>query len=646
MTTTERARYGTWRSPITTDMIVAQTISLGQIATDGDDLYWLETRPAEAGRSALVRRSADGRISDVTPMPFNARTRVHEYGGGAYVVDRGTLIFSNFADNRLYRIASGGKPQPITASEQQRFADLVLDRQHNRLICVREDHRESDLHPINTIVALPLDGEASDGEILISGNDFYMAPRLSPDGSRLAWITWNQPDMSWDSAELWIGDVQADGAIGEPRRIAGGPRESAQQPRWGADGSLYFMEERTGWWNLYRWRDGEITALCPTEAEWGEPLWVFGARTYDFAGDDSVVAVVVEQGVERLYRLDLASGERTPIDTPYGSFAYLNVAGDRVYCLASAPDTFAAVVSIDMATGDTQAVRRSSEVTIDPGYLSTPQPIAFPTEGGRTAHAFFYPPQNRSFAASADERPPLIVISHGGPTGATNPDLRLSTQFWTSRGFGVVDVNYGGSTGYGREYRERLQHRWGIVDVQDCINAARYLVDQGLADGDRLIIRGGSAGGYTTLAALAFHDVFKAGASHFGISDLEVLNNDSHKMEAQYNHSLIGPYPERRDLYLERSPIYAADRLSCPLILFQGLDDKIVTPNQSEVMFDSVKAKGLPVAYVAFEGEGHGFRRAENIKRSLEAELYFYGRVFGFDPADEIDPVPIENLAD
>lgn len=646
MSHTKVAPYGTWRSPITADLIVSQSISLSSPMTDGPDVYWIETRPSEAGRSVLVRRAADGTITDVTPPGFNVRTRVHEYGGGAALVSDGTVYFSNFVDNRLYRHTRGLQPEPLTVNEAQRFADLVLDERRNRLIAVREDHRASDLTPDNTLVAVELAGEPNDGRILEEGHDFYASPRLSADGTQLAWLCWNQPNMPWDGCELWTARIDADGALADRQLAAGGADESIFQPEWGPDGALYFVSDRTGWWNSYRLRDGEAEALYPMEAEWGLPQWVFGLNTYAWEDAGRLLVVYGQGGTSHLARLQLATGLLQPIDVPWTTLSGPRIGAGNVVFVAGRPDQPTAVVRMDLASGQWEALRRASDIRIDPDFLSQPEAIEFPTGDGVTAHAFFYPPRNREYRGPAGEQPPLIVISHGGPTGATSAAFNLAMQYWTSRGFGVVDVNYGGSVGYGREYRRRLNGRWGIVDVADCINAARYLAERGDADAERLIIRGGSAGGYTTLAALAFKDVFRAGASYYGVSDLEALVRDSHKFEARYEHSLIGPYPERGDLYRERSPIHFVDRIACPLILFQGLDDRVVPPNQSELMYEAVVKRGIPAAYVAFPGEGHGFRKAENIKRTLENELYFYGRVFGFAPDDELEELPIANLDD
>jgi dipeptidyl aminopeptidase/acylaminoacyl peptidase len=639
------APYGAWKSPITSDLTVSASVGLGQIILDGEDIYWTEVRPMEGGRNCIVRRTPDGVIADVTPPGYNARTRVHEYGGGDFVVADGRLYFSNFTDQRLYRQDRGGEPRPLTSEANYRYADANVDARRNRLICVREDHTREGAEAVNTIVAVSLEGEEGGGRGLVSGSDFYAAPRLSPDGSRLAWLSWNHPNMPWDGCELWVAELDEEGTPGAATLVAGGEGESVVQPVWSPDGLLYFVAERNNWWNLYRYTEGGgVESVYEAEAEFGGPLWVFGLSTYSFAGEDDVVCAFNERGFWHLGRLKPSTKSLERIETPYTDISYVNATPSRACFRAASPTERAAIVALDLASGRIEVVRRSSDVRIDPGYVSTAEAIEFPTENGQTAHALFYRPRNRDFAAPDGERPPLIVRCHGGPTSATTTALRLEVQYWTSRGIAILDVNYGGSTGYGREYRQRLRGQWGVVDVDDCVNGAKYLIERGEVDGDRCVIMGGSAGGFTTLNALTFRELFKAGASHFGISDLTVFIGDTHKFESRYLEWLIGPYPERADLYHERSSINFTERLSCPVIFFQGLEDKVVPPNQAELMVEALRRKKLPVAYVAFEGEQHGFRKAENIKRTLDGELYFYSRVFGFELAEPVEPVPIENL--
>jgi dipeptidyl aminopeptidase/acylaminoacyl peptidase len=624
-------------------MVASQSIRLGQIAIDGDDIYWTEQRPEEGGRNVIVKYDANGNLSDLTPPPFNARTLAHEYGGGAFLVDEGVIYFSNFKDQRLYRQQSGQPPAPITPESACRFADGVFDKKRDRIICVREDHSSPNQEPTNCMVAIHLNKNHT-GEMLIAGNDFYSSPRLSPDGACLAWLTWNHPNLPWDGAELWVGEIQEGGGVGNPVKVAGGATESIFQPEWSPDNVLYFISDRSGWWNLYRWQNGRVEAVIEKAAEFGLPQWVFGLSTYGFLDDNQIVCSFFENGRWHLARLDTQNLTMEIIPTEYSVIEEVRVAKNFTVFRGGSPTSPSSIVKLDVRTRRCETLRRAWQVEIDPGYLSQPQSIEFPSENGLTAFAYFYPPKNRDYRAPAAERPPLIVRSHGGPTSAASTALDLRTQFWTSRGFAVLDVNYGGSSGYGRAYRQRLNGNWGVVDVDDCINGAKYLVEKNLVDGNRTIIVGGSAGGYTTLAALAFRNFFKAGASYYGICDLQALAEDTHKFESRYLNNLIGPYPARRDLYRARSPIHFTERLSCPIILFQGLEDKVVPPNQAEKMLAAVREKGLPVAYVPFAGEQHGFRKAASIQRALEAELYFYSKIFSFELSEDLPAVEIENL--
>jgi dipeptidyl aminopeptidase/acylaminoacyl peptidase len=642
MTTT--APYGSWRSPITADLLVQDAVRLGQVRVAGDAVLWNEGRPSEAGRDVVVRRAADGTVTDVVPAGFAARTLVHEYGGISYAVVGDDVVFSNFEDQRLYRlaVAGGAAPVALTAAPPDarsvRFADVAVSPDGEWLVAVRERHLGSSAEDVvNDLVAVPADG--GEPVVVVGGGDFYAAPRLSPDGTQLCWLTWDHPNMPWDATTLWVAPFSGGTLTGAPRVVAGGEGESVTQPRWSPDGVLHFVSDRSGWWNLYR--EGDGASLCPMEAEFSGPDWVFGQSTYVFLADGSLVAVWSEGGVERLGLV--AGGRVSEIETPWTAIDSLGVVEGGVVAVAASPTHPAAVVRIDVPAGTSSVLRRSRPDTVEPAYVSVPEAIEFPTEGGRTAHAFFYPPANPQFAAPEGERPPLVVKSHGGPTSAARAIFDMTVQYWTSRGIAVVDVNYGGSTGYGREYRRRLNGAWGIVDVDDCVNAARWLAAEGRVDGDRMVVRGGSAGGYTTLAALTFRDVFAGGASLYGVADLEILAADTHKFESRYLDGLVGPYPDAKTIYDERSPIHHTDRLSRPMILFQGLEDKVVPPEQAEMMADALRRKGIPFAYLAFEGEQHGFRRAETIVRVAEAELWFYGRILGFGVADEIEPVRIEH---
>jgi dipeptidyl aminopeptidase/acylaminoacyl peptidase len=488
--------------------------------------------------------------------------------------------------------------------------------------------------------------DLSDGTVstLVEGADFYSNPRVSPGGRQLAWLAWNHPYMPWDDTELFVASIETGGSLGKPRKVAGELEESIFQPAWSPDGTLYFMSDRTDWWNLYAERNGKIEPVLPMEAEFGAPQWVFGTTTYGFDRDGNIWARFTTRGLWQIMRIDPHTGQHKTLDLPYSYISGIEVAGSRALITSGAPAELDAVVEIDLGSGTPKVLRRSSPYKPDLGYTSKPEAIEFPTDGGKTAHAFYYPPVNRDYRGPQGAAPPLVVMVHGGPTSATPALYRMTTQFWTSRGFAVCDVNYGGSTGYGRQYRNRLRESWGLVDVADATNAARYLAEQDKADPRQLVIRGGSAGGYTTLACLAFNDVFRCGASLYGVSDLALLVRDTHKFESRYLDRLVGLYPQEEARYRERSPIYHLDGFDRPVLLLQGLEDKIVPPNQAELILDSLKKRGVSVAYVPFEGEQHGFRKAENIIRAYESELYFYSRILGFTPADKIEPVEIFNL--
>jgi dipeptidyl aminopeptidase/acylaminoacyl peptidase len=638
------APYGSWKSPITTDLIVSETIGLGRIVLDGKDTYWAEARPSEEGRNIIVKCTASGETFDVTPSQFNVHTRVHEYGARGYTVADGVVYFSNFDDQRLYRHRPGEAPIPMTPEGDLRYASAVLDRRRNRLICVREDHTTHDDEPIHTVVAIDIHGRDA-VNVLVSGNDFYAAPRIHPDGTALAWLTWNHPNMPWDGTELWVAQISDDGLLLEPQWVAGGIDEAVMQPEWSPDGMLYFASDRSGWANLYRWRHNRVEAVLEMEAEFVKTHWWGGAAAYGFESASSLVCSYVQEGVWYLARLDPETHRLESLELPYSEMgrADLKVAAGRVVFEAGSPVQPMSVLELNLATGALAVLQMASTAKVDLAYLSIPENLEFPTSKNVAAHAFYYAPKNPDYRPPTGEKPPLLVTCHGGPHSATSLELNLSIQYWTSRGIGVLDVNYGGSTGYGRDYRERLIGEWGVVDVDDCANGARYLVVRGDVDAERVVISGGSAGGYTALSAMTFRDVFKAGASHFGVSDLEALIDDIHKFDTNSLVGLVGPYPLYRRRYIERSPINYAEQLNCPVIFFQGLEDTIVPADQSEMMFDVVRKRGVPTAYIAFEGEYHGFQQSENIKRALEAELYFYARVFGFELADPIEPVHIEN---
>ncbi len=629
--------YGSWRSPITSDLIVQDSTSILDVFIDGGDVYWLEGRPREAGRYVLVRRNVDGSTTDVNPAPFNARSRVHEYGGGSICLVEGTAYFSNDKDQRLYRRSGETDPTPLTpepatCESQLRYADGLIDKRRNLWIGVREDHsdaRHRGVNAVNTIVAIDLT-RGGPGEILVSGHDFFSSPRLSPGGRRLAWLAWNHPLMPWVGTELWMADVSDGGRLTNQARIAGGDSESIFQPEWSPDGELYFVSDRTNWWNLYRWKDGKALPLCPLDAEFGQPQWIFGMSTYAFTDAQTIVCAYTQEGLGKLAILDITKRRLTPLDLPYTDYSTIRAQESRVVFRAGSPIQPPSVVLLDLSTRSHQVLRAAASVADRPEinrYFTQVRPIAFETSSGSKAFGLFYPPQNPDHRAPDGEKPPLLVKCHGGPTSAASSTLDLRIQYWTSRGIAVLDVNYGGSTGFGRDYRERLHGAWGVVDVDDCIHGAKHLAQQGLIDGGRAVITGGSAGGYTTLAALTFRDFFKGGASHYGVSDLEALDLDTHKFESRYNHWLIGDYPAQKRVYRERSPVHFADRVKSPVIFFQGDEDRIVPANQMEGMVDALRRSGIPVGYFLFAGEQHGFRKAENIKRALDAELYFYSEL-------------------
>ena len=640
------APYGAWSSPITSALLVTDAVRLGYVSTEGDDVYWVEGRPSEAGRSVIVHRDQDGTVRDVFGPDFAARTLAHEYGGRCYVVHDGVIFFSNFADQRLYRIDPGSSPKAITNEPKHprawRYADPIVTLDGGHIVCVRERHDAENV--INDLVAIAADGSSAP-RVLASGRDFYAAPTLSGDGSHLAWIEWDHPRMPWDGTELVEATLDDDLNVTDARTVCGGPEESVGQPRYDLDGALLYISDRTGWWNLYRDTPDGPLALAPRDAEFAEPAWVFGLWSYAVLADGALALTWTQDDHVHLGVLGPGEQPLREVTTTFGAISFVTAHGADMVAIADSPTEPLSVVAVDLTTGHATLYKASRVNAIDPGYLSIPEAIDFPTENDLRAHALYYPPTNRDFEAPAGDLPPLIVSSHGGPTSNCESGLDYDIQFWTSRGFAVVDVNYGGSSGYGRAYRERLKGAWGIVDLDDCVNAARYLASTGRADPKGLLIHGGSAGGYTTLCALTFRDDFAAGASYFGVGDLGALARDTHKFESRYLDGLIGPWPEAQTTYEERSPIFHTDQLRTPVILFQGLEDEVVPPAQAEAMAEALSEKGVPFAYLAYEGEQHGFRMAANIMRTAEAELYFYGKILGFEPAGTIEPVEIENVS-
>ncbi|HVS85019.1 MAG TPA: prolyl oligopeptidase family serine peptidase [Gaiellaceae bacterium] len=641
--------YGTWPSEITFETISrVQAGRFSALDVRGDRVRWSESRASEGGRTVIVEWR-DGELRDLLPEGFNARTRVHEYGGGAVWHHGDTVFFSEFSTSVLHRLDPGAEPVAIVpdppAPNSLRYADGCVSPDGARVWCVRERHEDE---VWNELVTLAADG-SEEPRIVASGHDFYAAPRLSPDGARLSFLAWDHPRMPWDGTELYVADVAPDGTLGEPRRVAGGGSESVIEPAWSPDGRLHFCTDRSGWWNLHRLEaDGAETALTSfDDAEIGFPDWVFAMRRYAFLADGRIACVVTRRAVDSLELLDPETGGLEPAGLDFTGYdPSALAAGNGLLAFAALSPTEPLTVCLcDAGSGELRRIRRSLAAELDPAGVSTPRAIEFPTRDGGVAHAFFYPPHSAEWEGPPDERPPLRVICHGGPTAHVSPELDPNVQFFTQRGIGVVDVNYRGSTGYGREYRRLLEGRWGDTDWRDCVDAARFLADQGEADPARTWVEGGSAGGYVVLCAAVFEpDAFAAGVSLFGVADLTPFVHDTHKFESRYLDTLVGPYPECADLYRARSPVEFADDLARPLLLLQGLDDKVVPPSQAELMVEVLERKRIPYAYIAFEDEGHGFRKEENIRRTLEAILGFVGRVFGFEPADELEPLEIRHL--
>jgi len=651
------ASYGSWHSPIGVEDLTAGSTGLDAVRVDGQDLYWLESRPDQGGRVSLwTRPFAGGEATELTPAPANVRTRVNEYGGGEYGVRGGVVVWSDLADGRLRRRDPDGTVTVLTAAGPAWYADPDVHPSRGIVVAVREDHRPEAVaehgEAVTTLVAIPLDGSAAHDldavSVLASGADFCSTPQLSDDG-RLAWVEWNHPSMPWDATALHVAPLETKGSgelgLGADETVAGGPEESVVQPRWrGSD--LLFASDRTGWWNLYLFDSTSVRTVHEAEAEFAEPQWVLGGSPYAVLptadGQSRLVCLLVTDGAPSLALLDVDSGELTSVAEPGVGADALAAGPAGVAAVLTRPDGPAELATLG-ADGTWTTVRTSTRDAPDPAFVSVARDVTWPGEGG-VVHGWYHPPVNPDFVAPAGEAPPLITLSHGGPTSQARAVFSLSTQFWTTRGYAVLDVNYGGSTGYGRPYRERLKGRWGIVDVDDCANGALAMVEQGLADRAHLVVKGGSAGGYTTLRALTATDVFTAGISSYGVGDLEILARDTHKFESRYLDGLVGPYPADRAVYVDRSPIHHVDELSAPILLLQGLEDKVVPPNQAEEMADAARAKGLPVALLMFEGEGHGFRRSETIVASYQAQVSFLAQVFGLTPADDVPVLPVENL--
>ncbi len=636
------APYGTWESPLSADNVASQGTRLGQIRQEEGTAYWLESRPDEGGRGVIVRSAPDGEAEDITPEGYSVRSRVHEYAGADFWVHGGEVFFANDADQRIYRQSPDKPPVALTPEPETvmglRYCDGDVSPCGSYMVCVRERH-EADGEVHNDLIRIALQG-APDVSVVHSGFDFYADPRISPDGKKLVWISWDQPHMPWDATQLW----QLDLSSGEPATclFGGNKPQSIYQPSWSPSGILHFVSDRSGWWNLYSLDDGMLNALTPMAIDFGLPQWVFGTNTYTFADQDRILILGTSNGEQHLYLVETANGHLETLDLPWNHFSgHLFYHDHELIFGAASPTQGMAVIRFDLHNLTGTQLSNDNPDLLSPDEISTGRHFSFPTTNDDQAHAYYYPPLNADYCGPEDELPPLVVMSHGGPTSAADNSFSQATQFWTSRGFAVVDVNYRGSSGYGRAYRQRLQGQWGIYDVDDCVAAAQFLAGKNLVDGKRLAIRGGSAGGYTTLCALTFTDVFAVGCSRYGVADLELLASDSHKFEARYLDSLIGTLPEDQELYQARSPIHHTHLLSCPVLLVQGLEDKVVPPGQAEAMVAALEDKGLPHAYVTFANEQHGFRRKENIQRALEAELQFYAAIFGFELPEELPELKI-----
>lgn len=657
--------YGAWPSPLSAEAVVAASVGVSAPATSEAGVYWLESRPGEAGRSVVVGWSPGGTPRDVTPPGFSVRTRVHEYGGGAYLVVGTTVVFANAFDQRLWRQDPGQDPVAITPEPEApmalRYADGRATPDGRFVACVREQHRRDGsgaLEVANDVVLVPLGageeapaapgrGSAglavsapSAGLAAVEGHDFVAAPRPSPDGTRLAWISWEHPRMPWDGTELWVAPLSPDGAVGGPQLVAGGPEESVLAPSWSPSGDLWYVSDRSGWWNLYR--VGDDRPAEAREAELAVPPWTLGQSRYAWLADGRVVCAWTAAGSDRLSVLDPATGRSRTLfpeaapGAPMTSVEAVVPLGKRVVVVGASALTNKAVVVLDVDTAEVEVLRGPDDPGVGRAWISVAEPVEVASRGDRQAHLLFYRPANPEVEAPPDGPPPLLVVCHGGPTSAARPSLDLSIQHWTTRGFAVAAVDYGGSSGYGRPYRDLLSGCWGVVDVEDCAAAVRQLAGAGEVDGARVAVRGSSAGGFTALSAMVATDLFAAGTSAYGVADLEVLARDTHKFESHYTDGLVGPWPEAAQLYRERSPLYRADEIDCPVLLLQGSEDEIVPPAQAEVMAAALRSRGVRHAHLVFEGEQHGFRRAETLVAALEAELSFYGQVLGFEPAGDV----------
>jgi dipeptidyl aminopeptidase/acylaminoacyl peptidase len=637
--------YGAWKSPLSAEALADSQVRFENLCSVEGGLYWTENVPSAGGTHGVFRLGASGAAIAVVPAVSNVRGRVHEYGAAPYLIVGDTAYYTKFADQCLYRLTPGAAPEPLTP-KGYRYADCVPQRANDgtltALICVREDH--SDPQDVrNAVVRVPLPAGGA-GEVLYADSDFVAYPRISPDGRRLAFITWRHPHMPWDATTLIVAEL-GDLGLTALTTVAGGASESVLEPQWDSDGGLYFISDRSGFWNLYGWDGAAVREVWPRAAEFASPLWQLGQANYALLGNGLAVARFGEGGIDRLAVIALRRSTARVLELPYLQYDQLTrIDADHVALVAGSASAPQSILRLNVSSGRAEMLREAGRALLPPAAVSVAVPIEFPSTSDRTAYAFYYPPANPVFRGPPDELPPLLTLVHGGPTTQATPAYSPSVQYWTSRGFAVVDVNYGGSSGFGRAYRRQLEGNWGVVDVADVIAAAQYLSRTGRVDPLRTAIRGGSAGGYTVLLALCTSDVFRAGADYYGVSDMTALARDTHKFESRYLDSLIGPLPQAQAIYQSRSPLQHLDGFKVPLLVLQGAEDPVVPPNQSAVIVNALRARHAPVAYLLYEGEGHGFRKPENIIRSLQAELSFYGQVFGFTPADVLPALTIENL--
>lgn len=639
------APYGSWKSPISAADVAKSGKRLQQTSIDNGNIYWNESRPKENGRYVIVKADKRGELTDMIPQGFNARTTVHEYGGHTYLVHNGRLWFSNFSDQRIYLLQDGEAPVPVTAEspgeKTYRYAAAMLDEKRNRLICVREDHSiPGEVH--NTLAAVSLDGDRY-GNVLFSGTDFVAAPTVNRDCSKVAWITWNHPDMSFDCTTLHVADLDEQGELVNIQSIVR-PGVSILEPKWSPDGRLYFAADVAGWWNICRLTDGDIEVVCEQQAEFSAPQWELGISTFHFISAEEILTAYNLTGVWYLGKINTASGELENIETEFTLISDLKAKDGLACFFASSPTRPLSIVKMDLTTLEQEVVCQSQEIDIPDGYCSIPETIEFSNSEGDKVYGFLYPPTNAEYTAPEGDKPPLVIFNHGGPTHSSTATLDPRIQYWTSRGFVVGEVNYGGSTGYGTAYRRRLKGRWGELEVDDLVSAGRYLVKNNLADPEKTVIFGSSAGGYNVLNVVCHSNFYKVGVDVYGLSDLGAFVEKTHKFESHYMDTLVGPYPEAKDIYDQRSPINKVENIATPLLVFQGLDDRIVLPHQAELIVEELKKTSVPVAYIGYEGEQHGFRKAESLINFMQSQQYFFSVILGIEPADNLPPIDIYNL--